>query len=518
MFRALTAAQIRTAEERTVARGTSTSVLMERAGAAVASEVTSLSPQGRIVVVTGKGNNGGDGWVAARCLHEAGRDVLVLALAEPQAIAGAAGAAAREAVAAGVPWTLVASDEELLLELASAAVVVDALLGTGAAGAPREPLARIIEAIGESDAIVVSVDMPSGVDTDTGAATGAAVAADSTVTFSSLKRGLVVGRGALQAGEVVVADIGIPESDLAFDLVLETWSWDEYRDLLPRPGWGSNKSTRGRLLIVGGAPGMTGAVCLAAWGALRMGAGYVTVAVPTPSMQVVETKLTSPVKVALDWDADTGLTAAAVDRVLELAVAADAVVLGPGLGRLPGTVEAVLRLAQELDRPLLLDADGLYALGASPQRLASRTSATVLTPHSGEAARLLGYDSAGQVDADRPGAAAALAAAAGPGAIAVLKGPRTLIAAASRLVANLTGGPGLATLGTGDVLAGMCGALLAQGLQPLDAAALAAHLHGAAGDLAEAELTDVCSTAVDVLTYVPGAVRALLGDNASGGH
>jgi hydroxyethylthiazole kinase-like uncharacterized protein yjeF len=336
------------------------------------------------------------------------------------------------------------------------------------------------------------------------------VAADVTVTFSALKRGLVVGRGASLAGEVVLADIGIADEDLVFDGVLETWSWDEYRDLLPLPAFDANKRSRGRVLVVGGAPGMTGAACLAASGALRMGAGYVTVAVPAPSLSVVEIKLTSPVKAALDWDAATGLTPAAVERVLKLAAAADAVVLGPGLGRLPGTIEAATRLIQEIGCPLVLDADGLFALGDSPARLASRCAATVLTPHSGEAARLLGLESGAAVDADRPSAAVALADAAGPLAVAVLKGPRTLIAGAGRLVANMTGGPALATLGTGDVLAGMCGALLAQGLQPIDAAALAAHVHGAAGDLVAGALTPVCSTAEDVLTCIPGAVGALL--------
>jgi hydroxyethylthiazole kinase-like uncharacterized protein yjeF len=510
VLQALTAAQSRTAEERAVARGTTLAELMERAGSAVATEAAALAPEGLVAVVTGKGNNGGDGWVAARLLHDAGRDVRVLALAEPGALAEPAGEAARAALTAGVAWTPVASDEALLLGLADAVLVIDALLGTGAAGAPREPFARAIEAIAESDALVLSVDVPSGVDADTGAAPGAAVAADVTVTFPALKRGLLVGRGARMAGDIVVADIGIQRDDLAFDAVLETWSWDEYRDLLPLPSFDADKRSRGRLLVVGGAPGMTGAACLAVSGALRMGAGYVTVAVPAPSLHVVEIKLTAPVKAPLDWDPDTGLTQTAAERVMELAAAADAVVLGPGLGRLPGTVEAVQRLVEELTCPLVLDADGLHALGASPGRVASRSAATVLTPHSGEAARLLGWDSAADADADRPAAAASLAAAAGPRGVAVLKGPRTLIAGSGRLVVNLTGGPALATLGTGDVLAGMCGALLAQGSDPLDAAALAAHLHGAAGDLAAGALTPVCSTAEDVLTYVPGAVRALL--------
>jgi ADP-dependent NAD(P)H-hydrate dehydratase / NAD(P)H-hydrate epimerase len=511
VLQALTAAQSRTAEERAVARGTSLAELMERAGSAVAAEAAEFAPEGHVAVVAGKGNNGGDGWVAARLLHEAGRDVSVLAFAAPDVLARPAGDAARAALAAGVDWTLVGSDEALLLGLADASLVVDALLGTGASGAPREPYARAIEAVAESDALVLSVDVPSGLDSDTGAASGAAVAADVTVTFSALKRGLVVGRGATLAGDVVLADIGIADEDLAFEGVLETWSWDEYRDLLPLPAFDANKGSRGRVLIVGGAPGMTGAVCLAASGAQRMGAGYVTVAVPSPSLHVVEIKLTAPVKAALDWDEVTGLTPAAVRRVLELAAAVDAVVLGPGLGRLPGTIEAVLQLAEGLACPLVLDADGLYALGGSPQRVASRAAATVLTPHSGEAARLLCMESGAAVDADRPAAAVALACAVGPRAVAVLKGPRTLVAGGGRLVANMTGGPALATLGTGDVLAGMCGALLAQGLGPVDAGALASHIHGAAGDLAAGALTPVCSTAEDVLTYVPGAVGALLG-------
>jgi ADP-dependent NAD(P)H-hydrate dehydratase / NAD(P)H-hydrate epimerase len=511
VLQALTAAQSRTAEERTVARGTSLAELMERAGSAVASEATELAPEGRVVVVAGAGNNGGDGWVAARLLHQGGRDVRVLTLAAPDALSEPAASAARAAADAGVVWTILESDETLMLGLGDAALVIDALLGTGAKGAPREPYARTIEAVGESDALVLSIDVPSGVDTDTGASPGAAVAADVTVTLSALKRGLVVGRGAALAGDIVLADIGVADEDLGFDGVLETWSWDEYRDLLPLPAVDANKSSRGRVLVVGGAPGMTGAVCLAAWGAQRLGAGHVTVAVPAPSLHVVEVKLTSPVKASLDWDEGAGLTPAAVERVLELAAAADAVVLGPGIGRLPGTIEGVIRLIEEIRCPLLLDADGLYALGSSPGRLASRAATTVFTPHSGEAARLLGMEAGAAVDADRPAAAVALADAAGPQAVAVLKGPRTLVAGAGRLVANMTGGPGLATLGTGDVLAGMCGALLAQGLAPLDAAALAAHLHGTAGDLASAALTAVCSTAEDVLTYVPGAVRALLG-------
>ena len=292
--------------------------------------------------------------------------------------------------------------------------------------------------------------------------------------------------------------------------VHESWSVPDYARLVRLPRESDHKATRGRVLIVGGAPGLTGAVCLAAGAALRSGAGYVTVAVPAPSLHIIEIKLTAPVKLALPADAAGVLGPDAVEAVLAASESADAVVLGPGLGRGAGTAEAVRELIARVTLPLLIDADALHALGCDLSLVAARTALTLLTPHAGEAARLLGVSRA-QVDADRDGAVRALAVGR---ATAVLKGHGTLVAGDSRVVANPTGGPELATLGTGDVLSGIIGALLANGTPALEAAALGTYLHGSAGAAAARRLTPVCCTAEDVVAYLPEAFRPLLAAGA----
>ncbi len=502
----LTEEQARAAEAAAVAAGTSLAQLMDRAGAAVAAEAASLAPEGRIVVMAGPGNNGGDGWSAASKLHAAGRDVIVLTSAEPDSMSSPARETVRAALEAGVPWLHVDAAADAAATLASADLIVDALLGIGLHGVPRQPYAGLITAIGETAALVLAVDVPSGVDSDTGAALGPAVAADVTVTFSAPKIGCVLQPGASLAGELRCVDIGVPADALFFDGALESWDVSGYAACLPRPHWDDRKGTRGRVLIVGGTPGLTGAVCLAANGALRSGAGYVAVAVPAPALAVVEAKLTAPVKWALPAEADGSLRPEAVEWVLEAATRFDAVVLGPGIGRSPSTCEAVRAIVERLEVPLLVDADALYALGDDMALVASRVAPTVLTPHSAEAARLLAT-SPELVDAGRPAAVRALAAG---GATAVLKGPATLIAQSGRVAVNPTGGPGLATLGTGDVLSGIIGAMLARGMLAFDAAVLGAFLHGAAGDAASRDLTAVCCTAEDVVGYLPEAVRTLM--------
>ena len=286
----------------------------------------------------------------------------------------------------------------------------------------------------------------------------------------------------------------------------ERWTDREYARLLRMPQPSDHKGTRGRVLLVGGAPGLTGAVCLAARAALRSGAGYVTVAVPTPLMTIVEMKLTVPVKIGLSADGSGSLEQCAVDEVLQAAARADAVVLGPGFGRSPETVRAVRDLVTLLDLPLVLDADALFALGDDLEIVRARTAPTILTPHAGEAGRLLGLTRE-EVEADREGAARALAVGS---SVALLKGSGTLICAGGRIVRNPVGGPELATLGTGDVLSGIIGSLLAQGTPSLGAAALGAYLHGAAGAAAAARLTSVCCTAEDVVAYLPEACRPLI--------
>jgi hydroxyethylthiazole kinase-like uncharacterized protein yjeF len=504
---ALSAAGARLCEEAAVRAGETLAGLMDRAGAAVASEASALAPHGRVVFVTGPGNNGGDGWVAARLLTEAGRETHVLSLVAPSSLPEPARAAASGAIESGVPHSVAESAADLVLGLAEAGLVVDAVLGVGARGAPRPPLAEALEAIDDAEAPVLAVDMPSGVDAGTGSVAGAAVHADVTVTFTAPKAGAVLFPGAAYCGEVIVADIGIDCGAGEAD-ALEIWEWPDLSFLMPVPLAEDDKHSRGRVLVVGGSSGLTGAAILAARGALRAGAGYVTVAAPEPSMPALECALTVPVKVALPTAADGGLGPEAAEIVLALAARADAVVLGPGIGRSPSTAATVRSLLERLAVPVVLDADALWALGSDTALVRSRRAATVLTPHAGEAARLLDITRDG-VLADRPAAARMLASG---GCIAVLKGARTLVSDGERVVVTMTGGPGLATLGTGDVLAGMTGTLMAQGLDALDAAALAAHLHGAAGDAASDVLTPVCCTAEDVLTYLPEAVRTLLGD------
>jgi len=502
----LTEETSRAAEASAVKAGATLERLMEAAGASVAAEVSALAPEGLVAVVAGGGNNGGDGWIAAHRLHQAGRDVRVLTATEPETMSSPGREAAREAIEAGVPWLRVSSADEGLATLHEAAVIVDALVGIGLHGAPHEPAAGLITAIGCCEALVISVDIPSGVCSDTGAIFGPVVSADVTLTFSAPKLGCLLQPGATHTGELVVVDLGIDPAFLRPEGSVESWDAVDYGGALPHPRWDDRKGTRGRVLIVGGAPGLTGAACLAAGGALRAGAGYVVVAVPAPSLSVVEMKLTAPVKFGLPADVDGALLPEASDLILEAASRSDAVVLGPGLGRADSTCEVVRRVVSRLSVPLLLDADAIFALGEDLAPVAARIEPTVLTPHSGEAARLLGMTSVA-VDADR--VAAVLALAVGT-AVAVLKGPATLVAQDDRLIVNPTGGPGLATLGTGDVLSGVIGALLARGMLAIDAAALGVYLHGAAGDAASRDLTSVCCTAEDVVAYLPEAVRTLM--------
>jgi NAD(P)H-hydrate epimerase len=502
----LTEGRTRSVEAAAVAAGLTLAELMDRAGSAVAVEVSSVAPDGKVVVMAGAGNNGGDGWVAGRRLHEAGRDVLVLTATEPDSLTSPAREAVRDAIGAGVPWLHVESAEEAAPALAEAGVIVDALIGIGLHGVPRQPLSGLISAIDGSDAIVVSVDIPSGVCSDTGTVHGPAVAADVTVTFSAPKVGCVLQPGRHFAGELRVADIGIDPASLYFAGAPESWDVSDYAECLPHPHWDDRKGTRGRVLIIGGSPGLTGAVCLAAGGALRSGAGYVAVAVPVPVLAIAEMKLTAPVKAAMPATPDGALESDAAEWILEAAARADAVVLGPGLGRARSTCDVVRRVVEKLEVPLLIDADALYALGHDLELVAARVEPTVITPHSGEAARLLATTVAA-VDADRTAAARGLAVG---NAVVVMKGPATLVAQGSRVVVNSTGGPGLATLGTGDVLSGTIGALLARGMLAIDAAVLGVYLHGAAGDAASRDLTAICCTAEDVVAYLPEAVRTLM--------
>jgi len=501
---ALTEASARAAEDRAVAELDITLAdLMHRAGAAVARELRLRVPYGAVAVVAGKGNNGGDGWVAARELHMSGRTVVVYTAVAPDTIEGVAGDAARDAVEAGVRFEM--TEEMATATLQGTAAVIDALFGIGFTGEIREPYGSWVDAINASGATVVSVDMPSGVETDTGYTASKSVNADVTVTFSAPKIGILNYPGAAAAGDVIVADIGIPWDYLGASGDLEIWKSSEYGDLLPAARPDDHKNARGRVLIVAGSGAFPGAAALATRGAQRMGAGYVTVAVPESIAHIVQTQLRSAVVVGLPQNPSSTLASKVTGEILDVAREFDAVVVGPGMTVAHGSAIVARSLVKDVEVPLVLDADGLNAMVDAAETLSARTGATVITPHPGELARLLDTTPT-DIQSDRLKYGKALS---GPRLTCVLKGAHTIVSGRDRQTVTLAGGPALATAGTGDVLAGMIGALLAQGLEPFEAGALGAYLHGRAGDHAASALTAASVIAEDVPEYLPHALKEL---------
>ena len=472
--------------------------LMEHAGAGLADLVGELAPAGRVVAVCGKGNNGGDGFVAARLLRDRGREVDVLLLGEVEDLRGDARVNAERLPGPGArPFDGGVLD--------GAAAIVDAILGTGFSGEPREPAAGAIEAINRAsaNACVVACDVPSGVDASTGEIAGGAVTARATATFHAAKPGLWIDPGKTHAGDVRVVDIGIPDGgpgEPKVGLISARVTAG-----IPRRGRASNKFAAGSVLVCGGSLGLTGAPCMASESAMRAGAGYVTACVPASLNVIFECRLLEVMTVPLP---DTGgsLEARGVEQVLERADRADALVLGPGLGRAPEAQEFARQLARSVSVPLLLDADGLGAHAGSLGLLAEREAGTVLTPHAGELARLLETDSEAiasrRLDSARRAAREAQA-------VIVLKGDDTVVAAPDGRVGVSRGGaPALATAGTGDVLSGVIGAFLAKQMDPFHAACAAVLVHARAGMRAAQEIGPEGVIASDVIAALPRALAA----------
>lgn len=525
MYRVLTSEQSRAVEAAAVeAAGVTLAELMERAGRRVADEVADRFPDGRVVILAGPGNNGGDGWVAARTLHAFGREVLVLALREPPRAGeqeqSLAAIVAHAAIAEGVAYRIpgagpaplpgsasVSVAEDVRKVAATATVVVDALLGTGSRLPLSDEVAAWCAAANESGAPVLAVDLPTGITADSGAADSAAIRADVTVTFTAPKLGLVTYPAAHHAGDLVIADIGIPDAVADIAAAPELLTYPEYAALVPLPAPDAHKNSRGRLLVIAGSTRYPGAAVLATRGAQRLGAGYVTLAVPEPVVTLAQGHLVSAPVVGLPATASGSFAAGAALRpALDLAAAHDAVVLGPGLTLEDETAQFAREFYVCCKRPLVVDADALGAFAGATQALMARTAPTVLTPHPGELARLLG-GSVDEVQADRVSSSQRLA---GDERVVVLKGAGTVVSSTERSAIVAAGSPALATAGTGDVLAGMIGSLLAQQLSAFDAAVLGAHLHGMAGELVACEFTPVCATADDVVDFIPAAVSALL--------
>jgi NAD(P)H-hydrate epimerase len=467
--------------------------LMERAGRGLASVTARVIPQGTIAVVCGKGNNGGDGYVVARLLRDAGRDVRVLATAAVDELQGDARANAERigGVEAFAP-----------ARLEGCAGAVDALLGTGFAGAPRGIAAEAVAALNASGLPVVAADVPSGVDAATGEVRGEAVHATATATFAAAKPGLWINPGRAHSGEISVVDIGIPAGAPVPEPDVGLIDDDALLALLPSREAGWTKFTSGHVLVAGGSRGLTGAPCLAGEAAQRAGAGYVTACVPASLETIFELRLLEAMTRGLP-DADGAHTEAGASTVLELSERGGALVVGPGVGRTDGAVAFVRAIVAAADPPVLLDADGLNAFAGAPEALAARDGATVLTPHEGELGRLLGVDSAG-VRARR--LHHVRDAARRTGAIVVLKGDDTLVAQPDGVVAVSPGAtPALATAGTGDVLSGVVAALLARAVDPFTAACAGVRLHARAGRHAAGRLGVDGVLARDVVEALPFA-------------
>ena len=476
-------------------RGVPSLELMEAAGRAVAEAVAELAPEGPVRVLCGKGNNGGDGFVAARLLREMGFEVEALLLWPGEELRGDAAANFER-----FGGELVDADPAVRLKGSGA--VVDAIFGTGFEGAPREPAAAAFAAINGCGAPVVACDIASGVDASTGEVAGAAVEADVTVSFHAAKLGQRIAPGKWHTGELRVAPIGIPagapgdpgggEIDAA---VL---------GLLPRRGPRSTKFSSGQVGIAGGSRGLTGAVRMASLAAIRAGAGYATVAVPADLDLVFEIAQPEVMSVACPGG-DGCLVPASEKAALRVFEKAAAGVLGPGLGRDPGSFELARQIAGKIEAPLVIDADGLNAFAGRLGGLAGRGEPTVLTPHAGELGRLLERDSAA-IEAHR--LAAATEAARAAGAIVVLKGDDTIVTDGERVAVNALAAPALATAGSGDVLSGIAAAFLARGLDPFAAVCAAVLAHARAGREAARRVGASESViATDVIAAIPAALR-----------
>jgi len=505
-MRLVTAAEMRAIDRAAIDGGVPGLALMERAGEAVARAALALrGPGGRVLALCGGGNNGGDGYVAARRLVDAGVFVRAVAIAPPEGLRGDARAALEAAMRAGVAVGGAAELHDL--RAGPGDVVLDALLGTGlgraASGVHAAAIARMAE-LRAAGAKVLAIDLPSGLSADSGQPLGPCVQADRTITFAFMKRGLILHPGAELAGPVEVADIGIPPgAAAAVPTSCELLAEDEARALVPSRPPEAHKGDAGRVLVVAGSAGKTGAAHLALTGALRGGAGLVTLAARAEVMPFALSG--RPEAMSVDLPGAGPLGVGDVEALVAAAHGMDAVVVGPGIPRGPETASALRAFLERARVPAVVDADALNALAEHGGHLAGLPAPVVITPHPGEMARLCRTTIA-EVQRDRVAVAAEHARAWG--CVVVLKGARTVVAAPSGPPAIVpAGNPGLATGGTGDVLAGLTGALLGSHLPPFDAARAAAFAHALAGDLCAARLGQRGLLASDVADAL-GAVWA----------
>jgi hydroxyethylthiazole kinase-like uncharacterized protein yjeF len=514
-MRILNAAQMREADRFTIEEiGIPSLVLMENAGRQVVAAMEAAYEarlNGRVAVLCGRGNNGGDGFVVARTLLQRGIDAAVFVIGALAEVRGDAKTNLEILGRLGVTVVEIGDEQSWELhfsEISQCALIVDAIFGTGLKSTLGGMMETIVADVNASSIPIISIDLPSGLSADTPHVLGDCIDASMTVTLAAPKLPLVLPPGEAHAGDVVIADIGIPHEviDSVEGQRIDLLTPEQLREIVEPRAADSHKGDFGRVTIVAGSRGKTGASHLAAMGAMRSGAGLVTVATPASVLPIVASMAPELMTEPLAESADGMVAAGAIDRLLELRH--DIIACGPGLGRGPGVAEFVRALLDRATVPLVLDADAITVLADDPAGLVGREERDVIiTPHAGEMARLIG-SSIEEVQSDRIGVATEFATA--HRVYVVLKGHRTLIATPDgHIFINPTGNAGMATGGTGDVLTGMIAAWVAQLLDAEAACRLAVFLHGAAGDLAEAEEGQVAMTATDVIAHLGGALTRL---------
>ena len=485
--------------------------LMENAGSSVAAFLLEKFPKiknMKILIACGNGNNGGDGFVISRILKSKGIAAKTWLFGGKEKCSKEAKAVLALLLKNKCRLKEVSGDQGLEVfakALKDKQLVVDALLGTGFRGNISGILGRAIELINLSPAIVVSVDIPSGLNADNGTVAGKCVKADFTVALGLVKLGSVSYPGVNYTGKIIVKNIGLPFEAVKQKKVRLNYTTEEdVRACFPKRPLDCNKGSVGRILVVGGSAGMTGAPCLTSLSALRTGSGLVTVACSKSLNDILEIKLTEVMTSPVQENPDRSLSSRAENSILKLLDRHDVLVLGPGLGKNRDTGILVRNLIRKCKKPVVLDADGLNLIASSPGILKEKKADIVITPHPGEMSRLTGL-SIEEVQKTRVNTA--LAFAKKYGVVTLLKGACTVTAFPDgNIYINSTGNPGMATAGTGDVLAGIIASLLGQKIEPGMAAVSGAFLHGMAGDLAGEKKGEHGLIASDILSYIPEAV------------
>ena len=487
-------------------------VLMENAASAILAEMERFFDGlagVRVGILCGKGNNGGDGLALARRLRTRGVPVRVALLAPLDAVLGEAKINLDILRKTDVEIIPNATAQSLPEIISWADLLVDAVLGVGLSSPLTGVHKQAVEMVNASGRPVVSVDVPTGIDADTGAVLGTAVRADLTVTMALLKRGLVLSPGAEHAGTVRVADISIPseaveQEKITVSLLDRGYAWR----MFGRRERTAHKGDFGHLMVIAGSSGKAGAALMTARGGLRAGSGLVSVATPNRLVPMIQQQVFEAMCFPAAESVDGTIGADAEEELLKFSGSMTACALGPGLSTHPETVQVVRSLVQKIEIPMVIDADGINAVVDAREILKNTRAPVIMTPHPGEMGRLLGVSSA-EVQGDRLGVASKFAAEYK--VTVVLKGAGTVVAASDgELFINATGNPGMATGGTGDVLTGMIGGLLAQGYPSTQAACLGVYLHGLAGDLAAEDKGEIALIAGDVIEKIPDAIKKIV--------